>query len=150
METGLFLDLRERHKLVWKKGGKFEISVGDIVIVYEDKQPRSNWRLGKIEKVIHGKDGNIRGASLRVITTERRHSLIERPLQRLFPLELAIHDTSGQDESRSRPEHNSTEEAYDRPDGLDRPVRLDRPRRDAAVNADLIRRLSQFLVIDHC
>ena len=59
------LDLRECHKLVWKKKGrKFEISIGDIVIVYEEKQLRSNWRLGKIEKVIRRKDGHIRGALL--------------------------------------------------------------------------------------
>ena len=46
-------------------------------------------------------------------------------------------------------------EAVDRPDGpegRDRPGRLDRPdrpRRDDAANADLIRRLSPFLVVDH-
>ena len=65
-------DLCERHKLTWKKmGGTFEISVGDVVIVYEEKQPRSNWLLGKMERIIRGKDGHIRGALLRVITREK-------------------------------------------------------------------------------
>ena len=40
VETTLFAHLRESHKLVWKKrGGAFEISVGDVVIVHEEKQP---------------------------------------------------------------------------------------------------------------
>ena len=78
------LDLRESHKLVWKrKAGTFEISAGDVIIIHEEKQPRSNWHLGKVEGIIRGKDGNIRGASIRVITRVGRHSLIERPLQKL-------------------------------------------------------------------
>ena len=85
------LHLRESHKLVWKrKGGTFRILVGDVVIIHEEKQPRSNWRLGKVEGIIRGKDGHIRGASLRVITREGRHSIIERPLQKLFLLELLL------------------------------------------------------------
>jgi len=76
------LDLRESHKLVWRrKGGTFKISVGDVVIIHEEKQPRSNWCLGKVEGIIRGKDGHIRGASL-------RHSITERPLQERFPLEI--------------------------------------------------------------
>ena len=40
----------------------------NAVIVCEEKQPRSNWRLGKVEEIIRGKDGHVRGPSLRVIT----------------------------------------------------------------------------------
>ena len=117
----------------------------------EEKQPRSNWRLGQIERIIRGKDGHIRGASLRVITREGRHSVIERPLQKLFPLEIATKDIPELDECGIVAE--TTSEAIDRPngkEGRDRPDRLDRPRRDAVANADLIRRRSQFLVGDHC
>ena len=126
------------------------MSVGDVVIAYKDKQPRSNWRLGKIERIIRGKDGHIRGASLRVITREGRHSVIERPLQKLFPLEIATKDIPELDECGIVAEKMS--EAIDRPNGTegrDRPDRPDRPKRDGAANADLIRRPSQFLIVDH-
>ena len=125
------LDLRERHKLTWKKkGGTFEISVGDVIIIFEVKQPSSNWRLGKIERIIRVKDGHIRGASLRVITREGHHSVIERLLQKLFPLEIATKDIPELDECGIVAEKIS--EATDRPNGTegrDRPDRLDRPDR---------------------
>ena len=41
-------------------------------------------------------------------------------------------------------------ETIDRPDEPDRLVRPGRPRQFVAANADLIRRLSQCLVVNHC
>ena len=135
------LDLRESHKLVWKRtGGTFEISVGDVGIIHEEKQPKSNWHLGKVAGIICGKGGHIRGASLRAITLEGRHSIIERPLQKLFSLETATNETLEPEEGRVS-EMNSFE-TKDRPDEPVRLVRPGRPRRFVAANADQIRRLS--------
>ena len=95
------LNLRESHKLVLKrKGGKFDISIGDVAIFHEEKQPSSNWRLGKVEGIIYDKVGHIRGASLRVITREGRRSITERPLQKLFLLEVATNEILEPEEGR--------------------------------------------------
>ena len=44
---------------------------------------RSKWKIGVVERLIQGQDGVIRGAQLKAGKT-----LIERPLQLLYPLEL--------------------------------------------------------------
>ena len=43
----------------------------------------SKWKIGVVERLIQGQDGVIRGAQLKAGKT-----LIERPLQLLYPLEL--------------------------------------------------------------
>ena len=44
---------------------------------------RSKWKIGVVERLIQGQDGVIRGAQLKAGKT-----LIERPLQLLYPLQL--------------------------------------------------------------
>ena len=53
-------ELRESHK-IHQKGATSTVSVGDFVVVYDDT-PRGMWRMGLIDKVIRGKDEQIRGA----------------------------------------------------------------------------------------
>ena len=128
------LDLRESHKLVWKrKGGTFEISVGDVGIIHEEKQLNSNWHLVKVAEIICGKGRHIRGASLRVITRERRHSIIERTLQKLFSMEIATYETLEPEEGKVSGMNCC--ETKDRPVEPDRLVRPSRTRRFAAANA---------------
>ena len=79
-------DLREYHK------GKYEcqlrtVSVGDVVIVYEENVKRGFWKIGKVEEVIRGRDGVVRGAKVRVIT-KGKPIVINRPVQKLYPLEV--------------------------------------------------------------
>lgn len=38
------------------------VSVGDVVVVHEEGLPQGFWKLGKIEEVIPGRDGKVRGA----------------------------------------------------------------------------------------
>ena len=79
-------DLREYHK------GKYEgqlrtVSVGDVVIVYEENVKWGFWKIGKVEEVIRGRDGVVRGAKVRVIT-KGKPVVINRPVQKLYPLEV--------------------------------------------------------------
>ena len=60
-----------------------EIEVGDIVIIESDKK-RGSWKLGKIEKLITGKDNKVRAAEIK---TEKK-TLIKRHIQKLYPLEV--------------------------------------------------------------
>ena len=50
------LELREAHRH-YKSSGEPQLTEGDIVVVHSDDQPRTFWKLGMIEKVLHGADG---------------------------------------------------------------------------------------------
>ena len=67
--------LREQHR---RAGGEqtSHPNIGDVLIVKDEK-------LGAVTKVIKGKDGIVRGATLRT-----SNGTIERPVQHLYPLEL--------------------------------------------------------------
>ena len=58
------------------------------MVVHSEKLPRSFWKLGKVEKVIPGCDGLIRGALVRVASRGRQATHLYRPIQLLFPLEM--------------------------------------------------------------
>ena len=80
------VNLREHHKCSGKEKGK--VSIGDIVLVQDDNLKRTLWRLGKIEELISGKDGTVRGAKVSVMSRNKLDYL-SRPVQKLHPLERA-------------------------------------------------------------
>ena len=63
------------------------MAVGDVVIIHDEDLPRSFWRLGRIRTLIVGRDEQTRGATVGVVGKNRRFSSLNRPLQRLYPLE---------------------------------------------------------------
>ena len=65
-----------------------EVQVGDIVCLHEQKIPRQLWRLGKVERLLRGRDGHVRSAVVRVKSVNSPTSEFRRPLQRLYPLEV--------------------------------------------------------------
>ena len=58
-----------------------------MVIVYEENVKWGFWKIGKVEEVIQGRDGVVRGAKVRVIT-KGKPVVINRPVQKLYPLEV--------------------------------------------------------------
>ena len=82
------LELREVHRFHKKTPGTTPIAIGDIVVVHDDTKRRGFWNLGKIEEILPGRDGLIRGATVRVYTGGKRSKLLHRPLPRLYPLEV--------------------------------------------------------------
>ena len=78
-------ELRERHKITGKDANV--IQVGDIVLVKEENTKRGLWKLAKVEQLLHGKDGQVRGAKIRE-NTKGKPVFINRPIQLLYPLEL--------------------------------------------------------------
>jgi len=115
------LDLREHHKKINKKGSTL-VKEGDVVIVFEESTPRGKWKLGHVKKLIVGKDNQTRGAVIDIVTGKGRLMEIERPVQKLYPLEI----NCNYEEEKSK-------------DG--RIATLDRPRRRAAIDADWRRRV---------
>ena len=51
----------------------------DLVLLYEEKQPRQKWLLGKIVELIPSQDGQIRGA--KVLLGKSRNT-VDRPVNR--------------------------------------------------------------------
>ena len=64
--------------------GKLKVSVGDVVIVKSDDKNRGNWPLAIVQRIFPGKDGAFRAVELKT-----SKGTIERPVQHLYPIELA-------------------------------------------------------------
>ena len=66
------------------------LSIGDIVLVKDEKKSRLNWRKGKIQDFIYGNDKLVRGVKLLVFQkTINKTTSINRPLQYIVPLEVS-------------------------------------------------------------
>lgn len=68
--------------------GSSEVKVGDVVVVHSEDKHRGFWKLGRIERVLSSQDGEIRGAVARVHQGGNRTTLLKRPIQRLYPIEV--------------------------------------------------------------
>ena len=82
------LSLREHHRLVSRKQNAETINIGDVVIVHEENVRRNLWRLGRVEKLIPGRGGVTRGAVVRLGERDKKSTVVERPVGKLYPLEL--------------------------------------------------------------
>ena len=86
------VDLREAHRINNKE--PVEVKPGDVVLIQDDNTKRGMWKMGIIEEIIKGKDQNIRGAKVRKMA-RGKPEFLNRPLQKLIPLESAGEDQSG-------------------------------------------------------
>ena len=50
--------------------------------------PRGFWRLGKVETIIQGKDKNVQGATVKVVSRNGKLTVMNRPLSKLYPVEV--------------------------------------------------------------
>ena len=82
-------DLRESHKLTGTV--PVHISNGDVVLIYDANEKRGFCKKGIVQDIIVGKDGVVRGSSVRKMGRGKPETL-NRPLQKLFPLEIACRD----------------------------------------------------------
>jgi hypothetical protein len=68
---------------------KESIEVGDVVILKDGNQPRTFWRLAKIETLIPSKDKIVRSVMVKVLGNDKKKPIILRkPIQHLVPLEV--------------------------------------------------------------
>ena len=109
-----------------------QIKQGDALTVYQDKLPRGFWPSGKIEHLIESKDGKVLGAPLKVVSPCGKMSLINRPLSKLFPVEIVNREAPHATDLSSMSGKN--EEQQNR-----------RPKRAAALDADTLQRLRDVL-----
>ena len=75
--------LRQYQRQTNINKGSQQVRVGDVVLIFAEKQPRHLWEIGRIMKLIESKDGKIRGAEVKV---GRTGALINRPITKLYPI----------------------------------------------------------------
>ena len=107
--------LREFHKCN-AKGKQRVVTVGEAVVVYEDDKKPGEWKMGAVEGLVMGRDGIVRGATVRVVTKGKAVRL-SRPVQKLYPLEFwsegegtrtpCIHNRNKEIPSRKIPPRNA-------------------------------------------
>ena len=105
---------------------KFQPKKGDVVIVKTDNKNRGTWPLAIVNEVYPGSDGVIRAVQLRTAK-----SMLERPVQHLYPLELECDLCTPLADPRLNPQAQDF-----------------RPRRDAAAAARL--RMKQVVDAEQC
>ena len=67
---------------------------GDIVVVHDDALPCGFWKLGRIQEILTGRDGQPRAALVRVASRDRQQVVLRRPLQLLYLLEICEAENS--------------------------------------------------------
>ena len=84
--------LRESHDCT-ATGIRKVPKVSDVVTVFEDGVMRNKWKTAVVESLILGKDEQVRGANVRVITKGKIVRL-SRPVQKLHPIEVQSYQKS--------------------------------------------------------
>ena len=83
------VNLREYHRINCNKKNRPSIQLNDVVIIEDERRPRSSWRLAKVENLIESNDKQIRGAVVRVSKTNK---LLSRPVNKLYLVERFYKD----------------------------------------------------------
>ena len=112
--------LRESHENKTAGKGRSPMQ-GDVVVVHEDGVKRGLWKMGVVEGLIRGRDKEVRGAHVRVITNGRDVH-ITRPVQKLYPIEVHAGPNAGKRQDRNQVQSTDLQGSS-------------RPRRVAALDA---------------
>ena len=85
-------ELREFHNCRNRLPSR-QISVGEVVLIGDEKLPRNRWRMGIVTELVCGKD-NLPGCNLRTISKQQRISYLSRPINKLYLLEIKSREIS--------------------------------------------------------
>ena len=155
------LELREFHRVQNPdKNSGNTVKEGEIVTIFDDTHPRVLWRLGKVESVIHSSDGGVRGALIRTQTKSGSSTILRRPIQHLYPLDVCSptqrsisattsnrigeqsestqdsHESTQDSHESTQDSHESTQDSHESTDSSgSNPNRLGRSQRRAATQA---------------
>ena len=113
-------ELREVHSYTAKRQTKSKhsvVSVGDVVVVYDEHLPRGLWKLGKIVSVMKGRDGFIRGATVKIGNKDGQKVLLNRPIQLLYPLEVQSQEPVSEEPNSPEATHEP-EDVHDSPGAI--------------------------------
>ena len=127
--------LREAHKL--KQAKSNAICKGDIVIVQDESNVKRNtWKIAIVEELVKGKDGETRGAKVRKASRKGKPEILNRPLQKLYPLEIHCSNVckEGKDGGKSMEEMLKVNDMDEVKNANENTAKV-RPRRAAAQDA---------------
>ena len=94
-----------------------------LFYIYEENIPRQFWKLGRVVEIHKSNDGKERGAKVKVGKTKQ---FIDRPLNKLFPLELNSNDDNESNNVDDKEDNNTND-------------KVSRPKRAAATVGELKR-----------
>ena len=60
--------------------------------ILANKTPTQQWRMGKVEKLLRGRDDVVRAAEVVTVDNSLRQVRLKRPIQKLYPLEVNTRD----------------------------------------------------------
>ena len=127
------------------------MEAGDLVLVHDQDHPRGFWKMARVQSLITGKDGVVRGAVLKVASKSGPPTTLQRPLQLLYPLEISSNfpttNVTGS-EGGSTGQRTASSEA---PEQEEEPPASPRPQREAAIQGRrLVRQwCTSENVVDH-
>ena len=93
-------NLRESHDCNAQAIGKAP-KVGDVVTVYEEGVKGNGWKMAVVESLIVGKDKEVTGANVWMITKGKAIRL-SRPVEKLFPIEIRTETSEISDVPKER------------------------------------------------
>ena len=66
------LELRDVHRQKRSTSTSTSIRVGDVILVHDQDHPRGFWKMARVRKHITGRDGQTRGAVLKLPINQRQ------------------------------------------------------------------------------
>ena len=134
-------ELRESHcTLLARRKASNVVKDGEVVVIHDENLPRGQWRLGRIQQVIRGSDGQARGAHVKTQTKTGRSTVLQRPVQLLYPLEINCQPRSNDQQEDALTTNSAMDHAtYN----ATRRETRDRPQRAAAIRGR--RRVSEWM-----
>ena len=81
-------ELREHQRRNNKNKKLIEPKVNDVVMIKDDNDKRSDWKIGRVTELIYCKDNQVRVAKVNIVINKRIISL-NRPGNNLFTFEFA-------------------------------------------------------------
>ena len=72
--------------------------VGDVVLISDEGTKRNDWKIAKVVRLLSGNDGMVRGASVLKLSSRGRTDYLNRPINKLYPLEVREEKDERKDE----------------------------------------------------
>ena len=78
-QTEYLRKLRQKQQKHSRSNLKYEKSTGNIMLIQQDKYTRKNWKMGRVTKIIKGRDGFVRAANVEkhILKTLKNQLLID-------------------------------------------------------------------------